>query len=395
MPERFRLGFGAAVIAELPSGVRMGGYAGRTARSTGTHDPLTATALVLEDGDRRVALISIDAVIVSAELKRRAVAAIGMDTDSVLLAASHTHSGPGGDQLDLLLSRAYYDIETMDAIVAAIRRAVAAAGQDLRECRVELATGTVAGIASDRVLGAPSVPAAAAIARCSDDRGQVVGVIANYACHPTVLDEGNTELSADYVAGLRARIRERTGAQHVLFLNGACGDLSTRFSRRASTHAEAARLGELLADQLCALGPGPDRCAGPRTALQTVSITNRRRGIEPAAIETTDPRALAAAEYVRGVEAQLGRIEGLDRSELPLHLIEFGPVRLLGLSVELFHRLRPEPGILLACYANAHHGYAVAPDTPAGAYERLSTLLPDSAGMQLVARARELLQGFS
>ncbi|HVX44258.1 MAG TPA: neutral/alkaline non-lysosomal ceramidase N-terminal domain-containing protein [Mycobacteriales bacterium] len=388
MPE---LGFGTAPISP-PSGVRMGGYAGRTARATGIHDPLTATALAIRDRNQQAAIVSIDAVIVSAALKERAAAAIGLGAGSLLLAASHTHSGPGGDQLDLLLSRAYYDLETMDALVAAIRQAYEAASAALRPGRVAIGTGTIRGIASDRVLGRPSAPAPGALIRCTDDRGRLLGVIANYACHPTVLDERNTQLSADYVAGLRSRLQDRTGAPHILFLNGACGDLSTRFSRRAATHAEAERLGALVADELCGLEAGGGD-GHLHTELGTVRLANR--GLDSAPGPAGDPRAEAAAAYARSAEELLRHIDGLGYSDLPVQLIGLGPVRILGLSVELFHRLRPPPSVVLACYANAHHGYAVAPDTPPGAYERLSTLLPDTAGARLISYAGELLNAFS
>ena len=78
------------------------GYAWRQDRmppgNDGVLDPLSARVLVLEEGERRAVLVSLDLCIVSVALGRRlrerAAAAAGAQVDDVLLACTHTHSGP-------------------------------------------------------------------------------------------------------------------------------------------------------------------------------------------------------------------------------------------------------------------------------------------------------------
>src|SRR5438270_3550217 len=61
--------------------------------ANGTHDPLFAKALVLASGDSRLAIVTLDLGSVTSENLGRDVAAkLGIPV--LLLAASHTHSGP-------------------------------------------------------------------------------------------------------------------------------------------------------------------------------------------------------------------------------------------------------------------------------------------------------------
>src|SRR5262245_16142091 len=64
-----RAGVGRAEIA-APNGTPLAGYGGAPLRRmTGIHDPITAKALVLEDGTTRVALVTTDLIATSPEVK--------------------------------------------------------------------------------------------------------------------------------------------------------------------------------------------------------------------------------------------------------------------------------------------------------------------------------------
>ena len=66
--------------------------------STGVHDPLMSSALCLTDGKITVLFVANDIVfipkgIINSARKRIAVAS-GIDADHIMIAATHTHSGP-------------------------------------------------------------------------------------------------------------------------------------------------------------------------------------------------------------------------------------------------------------------------------------------------------------
>ena len=58
-------------------------------------------------------------------------------------------------------------------------------------------------------------------------RGETLGTVVNYACHPTTLAWENTLISPDYVGAMREVVERDTGAP-CLFLQGASGDLGPR-----------------------------------------------------------------------------------------------------------------------------------------------------------------------
>src|SRR3954451_21994278 len=94
-----RAGAGQADITPPQTGYYLGGWtrADRLARGQSTR--LYAHKLLLQRGTRKVALVAAELFAVPGGLQEdvaRAVADLGYDQTSVLLAASHTHSGPGG-----------------------------------------------------------------------------------------------------------------------------------------------------------------------------------------------------------------------------------------------------------------------------------------------------------
>ena len=70
MNQQFLVGASMVEITP-PLGLRMDGYMARTGTSTGIHDPLMATALVLEFEDQRAALITLDVMGVSSSFHGR------------------------------------------------------------------------------------------------------------------------------------------------------------------------------------------------------------------------------------------------------------------------------------------------------------------------------------
>ena len=212
--------------------------------STGTHRPLTLTALALRaDGDRP------PCVLIAADLgwwqdsadewhiRGAVLDRLGLDPAHVLLHLSHTHAGPCTYRGDAhrpggQLIQPYLDA-VRDAAVAASEEAVAAAVP----ATLAWATGR-SSVAGNRdlpedgryVVGYnPAVPAddTVLVGRVADERGTVLAILVNYACHPTTLAWQNTLVSPDFPGAMREVVEAATGAP-CLFLQGASGDLAPR-----------------------------------------------------------------------------------------------------------------------------------------------------------------------
>jgi neutral ceramidase len=80
-------------------GYYLGGWTRADRTAQGQHTRLQSRALVLQSGDRKVALVSVDLFMVSGGMVKQLgdrLAGRGFSERNILITASHTHSGPGG-----------------------------------------------------------------------------------------------------------------------------------------------------------------------------------------------------------------------------------------------------------------------------------------------------------
>jgi len=82
-----------------PPGLPLMGNIRDSYEATGVHDPLTAKALVLEDGNGSVAaMVSLDLCMIdrdqAAFMRHHIAQQTSIPRESILIAATHTHAGP-------------------------------------------------------------------------------------------------------------------------------------------------------------------------------------------------------------------------------------------------------------------------------------------------------------
>lgn len=227
----------------------MAGFAGRLGASTGVHDPTTVSAIVLGE----VGIVAVDVCVLHESTCVAIEAAAGLE--AVVVSALHTHSGPA-----IAWGRAGAHAEDVNqAVIGAALEALDAAHAARRPAHVSWTSVTGLGVAVDRRhVGRVIDPPLTAL-RITDARtGAVIATLADYPCHPVVLDSTNTLITADYPHPFRDAVERATGAP-CMFLTGAAGDVNTGHqatasfsSRQASgrTFARAAELGGRLAYEL-------------------------------------------------------------------------------------------------------------------------------------------------
>ncbi|MBB4664848.1 hypothetical protein [Conexibacter arvalis] len=238
--EGLRAGAASASIAP-PPGMDLMGYLKRWQPSEGVGEPCEATALVLDDGARRVALVGIDYTWTRGDWGRRMRAAVaraaGCAVEAVLLNSSHTHAMPlapglrkaGGELAERPEEIAYAEslVERVAAVAgeAAARLAPAAVAAARGRCELNVnrrqrsGGTTIIGWnpeeACDHDVDVLRVDAA--------DRRALATVVA-YAAHPVVVGPKVQEASSDFVGPLRERVRAWTGGE-CLFLQGCAGNV--------------------------------------------------------------------------------------------------------------------------------------------------------------------------
>jgi neutral ceramidase len=112
-----RAGAGQADITPPQTGYYLGGWTRADRLGTGVSTRLYANALTLQRGKRKLALVAVELFAIPAGLQEdvaKKVADLGYDRASVVLAASHTHSGPGGFANNPTYNTAAPSIETID-----------------------------------------------------------------------------------------------------------------------------------------------------------------------------------------------------------------------------------------------------------------------------------------
>ena len=316
-----RLEGGAPVLAgaarvpiEIPAGAPLAGYAGfRSASAPGT---LHARALALRGGSAEVLIVSVETLLVPGELEAEVLRRAGLPPEScLLLAATHTHSGPGGtwDSLAAEIGgNGRYDRALRDSIAQSAADAIRGAVGALRVARFHAVSERwTSGPAVSRSGGPIEGRLTALQAR--DDRG-VIGTLIVYGMHPTVVPRGSRAPSGDWPAAAASEIERRTAAT-ALVLQGAGGDATwDRGGLAGDGPALAEALGARVAEEaMRALAPtpaasgAPVRCEVRLVALPAAHASERipwplRRGASNLLALFADPYAAVARIGVAGLD---------------------------------------------------------------------------------------------
>lgn len=310
----------ARVVITPPIGVPLSGYfasEGRKEVARDIHDDLYARALVLNDGGRTIAIVTTDLIGLGEE-ELEAVRAIvqretGMLPEHLMLACTHTHSGPVVHPFppsDLVPGQAdeeYYRLLPRliaSAVMIAVRRQrPARIGAGTGSCAINinrreiLPDGTVRGLpflgrnpsgVVDREVGVLRVDDAAT--------GNPLAVLLSYACHPVVLGP-NVEISTDYVGYTVSFVEHMLGASTIaLFANGAQGNMNAIV--HPGTYADTERLGVTL-------GAEALKVALTTATYGDVEIATATRRTELPLNPAAEPEA--QRKYIRFLEEELQR----------------------------------------------------------------------------------------
>jgi neutral/alkaline ceramidase-like enzyme len=232
---------GIARAKITPDGpVWMAGYAYRDRPAEAVYHDLHAKALALKDGDETVLIISFDLIGFDrekcAEVTAAIEAATGLDPEKMVLAASHTHTGP-----EVQINHPTFVEERNDAYAAALTTTLARIAREaLDDCEeVDLALGSApCAIAVNRRLQGPdgvmqmkpnphgaTDPVASAL-RIRRRDGSAKGVLMHYACHATTV--GGYLIGTDYPGFAQDHVEREIEGCTAFFVQGCAGDQKVR-----------------------------------------------------------------------------------------------------------------------------------------------------------------------
>lgn len=400
MSAPWRIG-AASLPFPLAVGTPMAGYMARTGPAEGTHDLLAVGAVAIERDDRRLVILAADIAGVDAELVDEIASASRTERSELLVCASHTHSGPIGVTARLHPADDDRSTPALRANFVAISAAtIAEAMRRLEPAELLFGTVETRGLAANRnEPNGPFDPALSVLAARRAD-GENSAALVHFACHPTVLSAKNRLISADFAGPLRRELSRSLNGADAFYINGAAGDVSTRFVRHGQDFAEAERIGVGLAQaarQALAnawplggpIGYGRRIVPLPRRALEQLSGKSERAGDTAAERRKQETKAQGAALLSKLIAAG----EGAVPASLDLEVWTLGDLALVAVPGELFASLGARivdashgPALVVG-YANGYVGYLADTDAhEKGTYEALASPFAPDAG-ELVVKA--------
>jgi hypothetical protein len=296
----------ARVKITPPGSMWMSGYGNRTKPAEGTLHDLWVKALALEDpAGRRALLLTADLVGIDRDLSGRVLRRLGLAEAAVLLACSHTHTGPMvGRNLECMFDLPPEELRKIgdyaafleSAFVDAARKATAS----LSGVELSFGNGTAGFAVNRRNNPEKEVPGRiergelqgpvdhdVPVLRVSRPDGSLLAVLFGYACHNTVLDF--YQWSGDYAGFAQIELEKSHPGATALFFMGCGADQNPLPRRKVEL---AARYGGELKEAVDRVLAGPMEPVTGGLSLRAESLSLPYQPVDPASFQTrlTDPR---------------------------------------------------------------------------------------------------------
>ena len=390
-----RAGFAEKVITPPIPAYLAGYFHERIGESV--RDELYAKAAVFEADGQQVALVVCDLLHVTAEIVEPAkdiiAERVGIPPESVMISATHTHTGPELSEREVAPVVVPIDRDYVATLAPTIAAAVEEAASQMFEAQLRAKSGYEAELSFNRLLrmrdgtdqfgwhGDPREVAGISgpidpemvVLGAYDQASNLRGVLTNFALHVDVIGGSGADfVSADWPGELAKTIKANYGDQvTTLLLQGTCGDINhcthdetelpTALAPKAVQLGRA--LGAVAINAVEKAEPSPDETLG--SLLQILDI--------PYYQVDDDLRKVVAQLKEEGTEGDFERflVEKINEwpcdgqiAQVPVQAIRIGPLGIAALSGEFFvhwgltiKHWSPAPYTMVVELANDSFGY--------------------------------------
>jgi len=288
---QFYVGVGMADITP-PGNTPLAGFGARDHAGEGVHDPLSARALVMKQGQRTAVIIASDLGGMSLNMVQDVHDAMqsnfGLGLDQVMLNYSHTHAGPLIEARTYAVDRDGNPLKPVEeyvkGLIPAFCNAVQAGFDCLQPADVYWGVGeTEIGVcrrAPDEVYKGSfeyanedkgeygimanypnpkrEIDKTVPVIKFVDDKEHIIALLFGAPCHPTTMNFSNYQVSAEYPAAARKILEAEMDGALAIFLQGMGGDIKPRRVAgekrfRGGTFADVDAVGAQLAQEVKAV----------------------------------------------------------------------------------------------------------------------------------------------
>lgn len=416
-----------AINIDPPVGMRMGGFSERDHGCSGIHDHLYASVLAVEDKGEAAVMVCCDVIgldrIGVGQVRDIVCAKRNIKPQNIMISATHTHSGIAASRMNgatfvKVESDSEQEGDYYRLMLQKIAGGIVWALDDLEPASIGYGKGELVGYCTNRNDPDAYCDTTVSVIKFARPDGSLLGIATHFTCHPTILNHTNYLITADFPGFFRRRVKELTGSP-AIYIQGAAGSTSTRFTKKDSTYGEAERMGYALAQEAVRVaeeivaGEALNICGALQEVILPIKtfpgdkecldeIERCKNNLEKLQEENAIPQLVRKA-YVtlQGAERNYATKKRITFTKLvtEMQCIDFGPFAVYALPGDVFGEIGRDmrtaatlANPITVGYANDFVGYIVSREGyEMDCYEKNMTIL-DSSADRLLLEAAVLLE---
>lgn len=343
-----------AGLAEIditpPAGHRMAGYFDERL-ATGTHDPLKAKAIIIQQGGSEIAMVFCDLVGISRNVSQRARAEAsrktGIPVSNILISATHSHTGPLFDDTrrkyfhDLAMEKFGKDPQEKvyypDMLVERLVKVIVEARSKAKPAEIDVGIGKQFGLGFNRryhmkngtvafnpgqlntniVRAAGPIDPDVPMLLVRDEKHKLRGGLTVFAMHADTI--GGTKYSADYAYYLQQTLRKELGQNYIsAFAAGTCGDINhinVAVKEPVKGFEVSERLGTTLGKSVLANLSNAKPIENPSLAVRSAKVSLALQEITPEQLADAKGKIDMLGDSSAGFFVKVAAVKTLDLAE--------------------------------------------------------------------------------
>lgn len=377
------------IAAPFPT--RQCGHSSQTEKLSAYHDPLYARATAFQQDDCWLIHLSFDL--------------LAFDLDSRNDLQEHLRKHYQNDQIHLITSttHTHYANDVRDPQYVAYlldllkREIVTMEYRETGNVTVSFQKIHTQAVGKSRISGYETGNEYLALVRFYEEERNFLNLLYGN-CHPTILQANVPYFSAEYPGYVLKKLEDSYDASFT-YVQGAAGDISSRFVRSGQDYEALKELGDRLYEQVVALMNEDVKKEALRLDYKEypftyeheftpIDLSNIRADLSDREKET-----IAIGQKVRAeMESKGNVLFGTPSQEVIVSTWDLGPVKLLFFPNEIFTEYMNYLGerTLLVSYSNGYGPYILPPDFAYVTYEMFTDTLTKQTKQRLIELFRTI-----